>query len=190
MLQEWSADSNYVHKMVVKGEWLLVLVCLAAFMVKMFAEDEEIDTTQAGINVLNQSDLVEESLFHGNFRCMTGFENCEYAVASDETQGINIFSIEDGRLVHSRSFATQCPGRRLLVSASLVYILACTFHLKSVALIDVFDINRGERVRCLQSPTSASFFPRALASNDREDFCSLYITQYDGSMSSIKAFLV
>jgi hypothetical protein len=135
------------------------------------AEDEEIDMTQAGINVLKQSDLVEESLFHGNFRCMTCFENCEYAVASDETQGINIFSIEDGRLVHSRSFATQYPCRRLLVSASLVYILACTFHLKRVALIDVFDINRRERVRCLQSPshdpfTSASFFPCALASND------------------------
>jgi hypothetical protein len=95
MLQEWSADSNYVHKMVVKGEWLLVLVWLQV------AEDEEIDTTKAGIHVLKQSDLVEESLFHGNFRCMACFENCEYAVASDETQGINIFSIEDGWLPRS-----------------------------------------------------------------------------------------
>jgi hypothetical protein len=29
------------------------------------------------------------------------FENCEYGVASDETQGINIFSIEDGWLAAS-----------------------------------------------------------------------------------------
>jgi hypothetical protein len=181
-----------VHSAVVKGEWLLVLVCIHGEEV---AEDEEIDTTKAGIHVLKQSDLVEESLFHGNFNCMACFENCEYAVGSDETQGIKIFSIEDGRLVHSRSFATQIPGQWLLVTASLVYILACIFHLKRVALIDVFDVNRGERVRCLQSPshdafTSASFFPCALASNDREDFCSLYITQYEGSMSAIKAFLV
>jgi hypothetical protein len=62
------------------------------------AEDEEIDTAQAGIHILKRSDLVEESLFDGNFKCMACFENYEYAVASDETQGINIFSIEDGRL--------------------------------------------------------------------------------------------
>ena len=42
--------------------------------------DEETDTALAGIHVFKQSDLVEESLFRGNFVRMACPEDSEYIV--------------------------------------------------------------------------------------------------------------
>ena len=171
--------------MAVKGEWLFVLVC-------SFTQDEEVDTALAGIHVLNQSDLVEESVFRGNFVRMACPEGSDYIVASSQTREMmNVFSVEDGCLVLIRSFfvASVSYDHQMLVSGSLVYTTN-----RRAEHIHVFDINNGEEVGRFNFPAfdafnGVSLTPTSLETNGREIFCGFTTEGHNTrSMSAIKVY--
>jgi len=77
------------------------------------------------------------------------------------------------------------------------FISWLAFSTSSELHLLMYSISTGENgwdacsLRCMtHSPVRRSFRVPLHPINDQEDFCSLYITQYEGCISAIKAFLV
>ena len=109
------------------------------------------------------------------------------SLTSGETGEINIFSVEDGRLVRIRSFtASVSRYGQLLVSGSFVYTTidaltkVAAMNMGTINIFMCSNINSGEQVRRLNFPsfdafTGARLFPSALVTNGQEVLCGFNV---------------
>jgi len=189
----WSAELVDSTDLLLVGEWLLV-----ACKINVDAADENDEAEgQAGIYVLNQSDLVQESLFHGKVESIIGLNDGGDIAVLGRDGTINIMNVENGTLVPLRSFMHPHPTSAfaepiLFATESLIYVIPSSAE--ELNAIIVIDANNGERVRTLLFPerdpfTDTGFYPWALTSNGREVICGFNVGHRDKrSMSTIKAF--
>lgn len=181
----------------VVADWLLVLRQVQESVKRYrwpWTRDENTqDEMQAGIFVLNSSDMSRESLSHyqGHFKLIKASESGGSVVAIDWSDTIHILNVSSGKLVLARSLAQHqqvCHedlySSRILFYGSFLYCVPNDPSHRNDNLIIVIDVTNGKRVRLIGS---AQNYPWALASNGRELICGFSIER--GSRSaSIKAY--
>jgi len=185
--------------LLIVGEWLLAMCAVN----RAFDTKEEITNSleQAGIYVLNRSDLAVESFFHGDFLSLRGSEGGSCIAAINATGEITVMKVENGTIVRLRSFLHRYPGGQisqsiLLLSGSQLFLAPYNDYAQNRGnSVDVVDTENGERVRTLCFPRHDAFTgtrlrpPDQLVSNGHEIFCGFDIASASPhSMHTIKAY--
>ncbi len=188
--------------MLVMGEWLLYMYKINH---DLYDETLRVESAeQAGIYVLNRTDLTQASVKRGEFYDVVASEDAGVVVVVNAEKEICVMSIENGALVFIRSFVHQFPSGNL--ATNLMLVLGRNLFLHSWgddpqqeerSALTVVDITTGEYVRSLnytaQDPFSGqASIPISIVTNGVELFCGFHtpgqLLTYEPSMYHIRVY--